>query len=162
MVSGKAASRSQGIPTSPTHGLSLAVRPPDPKESLRDTAWKSSSRPIQLTLILQSGFCERWLCFPVKCILGWGYFPGVGSAKLRVQNGARTATRLRDKPPGLAPLGLKVGKEAGVGICLARQQHLAVLRDLPLQELLEIGTCECKMDTPTGQPARLSPGATWW
>lgn len=41
------------------------------------------------------------------------------------------------------------GLEAGAGICLACQQHLAVLRDLPLQGLLEIGTCEHKTNTPT-------------
>lgn len=87
MVSGKAAGRSQGIPPSPTHRSSHALRHPEPKEPLPDTAWGSSSRPTQLTLILQPGFCKRWPCFPVKCSLSWGYFPGVGSAKLRVQNG---------------------------------------------------------------------------
>lgn len=59
-------------------------------------------------------------------------------------------------------IGLGAGLEAGAGICLAGQQHLAVLRDLPLQRLLEIRTWEGQTHTTIRQSARLSLGATWW
>lgn len=43
----------------------------------------------------------------------------------------------------------------GAGTRLARQQHLAVLGDLPLQRFLEVGTCGSKTNTPTRQRPKL-------
>lgn len=90
----------------------------------------------------------------------WGYFSS-GSAKHRDSGTwARTGTGLGTRHT-LPALGRGAGLEAGAGICLARQPHLAVLRDLPLQGLLEIGTCERETNTPTVRApgsARAPPG----
>ena len=59
------------------------------------------------------------------------------------------------KSTGLGTRGPGAGLEAGARLCLAGQQHLAVLRDLPLQRLHEIRTC----GGTTTRPAVRAPGS---
>ena len=56
---------------------------------------------------------------------------------------------------GLGPRGPGAGLEVGARLCLAGQQHLAVVRDLPPQRLHEIRTCK---GTTTRQAVR-APGS---
>ena len=55
----------------------------------------------------------------------------------------------------LGPRGPGTGLEAGARLCLAGQQHLAVVRDLPLQRLHEIRTCK----GTTTRPVVRAPGS---
>ena len=79
-----------------------------------------------------------------------GYFLCVPSAKHRVWNLGGWVGRDSNWAWGQATGPPALGLGAGQGrTCLARQLHLAVLRDLPLQRLLKIGTCACKTNVPT-------------